>query len=368
VAVVELDLASQRGVGRYSIHIEPGVLAELGERVASLTAASRCALVMDAAVAEPYGRAATDALRRAGLDPVELVLPSGESTKNLAQVEALYHAFGAHRLERGSVVVALGGGVAGDTSGFAAASYLRGLPFVQCPTTLLSMVDSSVGGKVGVNLPEAKNLVGAFHQPLAVFADPETLRTLAPRELSAGLAECIKHGVLGDADLFEFTAKHMRAIRALEMPALVELVERNVQVKADVVRQDEREAGIRAHLNLGHTFGHAIEATSGYGQLLHGEAVGLGMLAAGDLAERLGLCGPEVRTRIAAALSAAGLPVQAELAPADALRDAMSRDKKVSGSRVRFVLPARIGQVVMRDEVPDRLIDLAWESIRSRGG
>ena len=205
---------------------------------------------------------------------VEHVLPGGEASKNLDSVRALYDVLLERRLERGSPVIALGGGVTGDMVGFVAATYLRGVPFVQCPTTLLAMVDSSVGGKVGVNVPQGKNLIGAFHQPVAVIADTLALRTLPARELRCGLAECIKHAVIRDPKLFAWTRANMPSLLALDADALAELVARNVAIKAAVVTEDEKETGVRAHLNFGHTFAHAIEAVTGYGVILHGEAVG----------------------------------------------------------------------------------------------
>jgi 3-dehydroquinate synthase len=262
-------------------------------------------------------------------------------------------------------VIAFGGGVAGDTAGFVAATYLRGVPFIQCPTTLLAMVDASVGGKVGVNLPQGKNLVGAFQQPRVVAIDPELLRTLPPRELAAGFAECIKHAVIADAALFDWIEREAARLRALEPGPLVELIRRNVEIKAQVVMQDEREAGVRAYLNLGHTFGHALEAALGFGALLHGEAVGLGLLAASALAEQLGVCGPELRKRLELLLPAVGLPVRVVLPPLGALRTAMKVDKKASGERLRFVIPERIGAVCLRDDVPSELVDAAWDAVRA---
>ncbi len=349
----------------YTISLQPGGIEELGHIVYPYARGGKCALVVDAAIRGGHGRRAEAALRDAGLEPVVSELPSGESSKSLARVEALYHRWLENGLERGAPVVALGGGVTGDAAGFAAATYLRGVPFVQCPTTLLAMVDSSVGGKVGVNVPEGKNLIGAFYQPRAVVMDPEVLRTLPSRELSAGLAECIKHGTIRDPELFAWMSDAMHAIRSLDAVAVMELVERNVAIKAAVVREDEREAGVRAHLNFGHTFAHAIEATSGYGVHLHGEAVGLGMLAAAQLAADLGMADVEVRRRLEEMVAAAGLPVRAELAGCESLRAAMALDKKVVGSRIRFVLVPRIGSAEIRDDVSEAQIDAAWDSIRS---
>jgi 3-dehydroquinate synthase len=362
VAVVRVELPQRA----YDVRIEPGALDRLGEHVRSVAAHARCALVADAAVAGSWGTRAAAALASAGFDVVRAELPSGESHKTLAEVARLYEVLLDAGLERRSPLIALGGGVTGDTVGFAAATYLRGVPLVQCPTTLLAMVDSSIGGKVGVNVPQGKNLIGAFHQPVLVLSDPLVLRTLPARELRCGLAECIKHGVIHDPELFELIAREQAALRALEPEVLVELVRRNAAIKAAVVMQDETETGVRAHLNLGHTFGHAIEACVGYGEILHGEAVGLGMIAACELAARLSLCPAELPRRVRALVAAVGLPTSARL-PGDAeLLAAMQRDKKVAARRIRFVLPERLGRVQLCDDVPPDALSAAWTSIRAR--
>jgi 3-dehydroquinate synthase len=361
VAVVRVELPLRA----YDVVIEPGALDRLGELVRPVAGSSRCALFADAAVAETWGARALAALAAAGFEVVRAVLPSGETHKTLAQVERLYGALLDAQLERRSPVIALGGGVTGDTVGFAAATYLRGVPLVQCPTTLLAMVDSSVGGKVGVNVPQGKNLIGAFHQPVLVAIDPLVLRTLPARELRCGLAECIKHGVIRDAELFERIGRDAAALRALEPGALVELVRRNVAIKASVVMEDETETGVRAHLNFGHTFGHAIEACVGYGEILHGEAVGLGMIAACELAARIGMCPSDLPAGVRALLEAVGLPVRARLPSDEELEAAMAHDKKVAAGRVRFVLPERLGHVVLRDDVPASAVRAAWSAIRA---
>jgi len=251
--------------------------------------------------------------------------------------------------------------------GFAAATYLRGVPFVQCPTTLLAMVDSSVGGKTGVNVPQGKNLIGAFHQPVGVVVDPTVLASLPARELRCGLAECIKHGVIRDAELFAFIRDHLDAILGAEAETLVELVRRNVEIKAAVVMQDEREQGVRAHLNFGHTFAHAIEATAGYGEILHGEAVGLGMLAATRAAVEMRLCDADLLDALRALLESVGLPTRVALPDDAALGEAMKLDKKVTADRVRFVLPEGMGRVVVRDDVPAACVRAGWREIRAAG-
>jgi 3-dehydroquinate synthase len=362
VPVVRVDLPH----GAYDVVIEPGALDRLGEHVRAVAPHARCALIADAAVAKPWGERARAALEASGFAVVQAEVPSGESHKTLATVERLYDALLGAQLERRSPVIALGGGVTGDTAGFAAATYLRGVPLVHCPTTLLAMVDSSIGGKVGVNVPQGKNLIGAFHQPARVVIDPLVLETLPARELRCGLAECIKHGVIRDAELFEFIAREAGALCALEPGALVELVRRNAAIKAQVVMEDELERGTRAELNFGHTFGHAIEATSGYGRVLHGEAVGLGMIAASVLAAHVGLCAADVPERVRAVVGEVGLPTSAALPDDAVLGAAMLHDKKVAGGRIRFVLPERIGRVVVRDDVPAEALRSAWTAIRAR--
>ena len=361
MAVVSIELPHHA----YDVTIEPGAIGRLGSLVRERAPHARCALVADRAAIDPWGVQARESLAGAGYAVSELPLDSGERLKTLETVAGMYAALVGENFERGSPLVALGGGVTGDTAGFVAATYLRGLPFVQCPTTLLAMVDASVGGKVGVNLPQGKNLVGAFHQPVAVVIDPRVLGSLPERELRCGLAECIKHGLIADPGLLDLLESRMDRIRALDPDEMTELVRRNVAVKAGVVMADEREAGVRASLNLGHTFGHAIETCLGYGEVLHGEAVGLGMIAAAGVARRLGLCGAALVERLRALVAAAGLDVRRPL-PGDAeLGEAMRRDKKVAGGRVRFVLPKDEGGVELRDDVSERDVSAGWAEIRA---
>jgi 3-dehydroquinate synthase len=350
---------------RYLVVIEPGALDKLGERTRAAAPAESALLVFDGKLEATHLPSARASLEAAGYRTVCVPFAGGEENKTLATVHGLYDVLLGHRFERRSPVIALGGGVLGDTVGFAAATYLRGVPFVQCPTTLLAMVDSSVGGKVGVNVPQGKNLIGAFYQPVSVVADPLVLRSLPARELRCGLAECIKHAVIRDADLFAWTRTHMHELLALEPARLAELIARNVAIKAAVVMEDERENGVRAHLNLGHTFGHAIEAGVGYGRILHGEAVGLGMLAAATLAAELRLAPRELRAEVEDVVGRAGLPRRAELPDDARLFEAMALDKKVAAGRIRFVLPTRIGVVVIREGVAREAVSAAWASIRS---
>jgi 3-dehydroquinate synthase len=241
------------------------------------------------------------------------------------------------------------------------------VPFVNCPTTLLSMVDAAVGGKTGVNVPQGKNLVGAFWQPSLVLMDPQTLATLPPRELRAGLAECVKHGMIRDPELFAWIEAHVEALLGVDGGAMVELLERNVRIKAAVVEADEREAGVRAHLNFGHTFAHAIEAGTGYTAFKHGEAVSLGMVAATSLAVDLGMCDRAVLDRLVALLDRLELPTSAPLPSPVALVDVMRLDKKVQGGKLRLVLPTRVGEVVVRDDAGYAAIIEAWGALRPGG-
>jgi len=362
MSTVELNLPHEA----YSIHIEPDLLNRLGELTSSVAPHGRAALFVDGNVYEHFAAAAEKSLRDAGYELVSnLVLP-GEDRKKLSTVRGLYDVLVTARLERSSPVIALSGGVVGDMVGFVAASYLRGVPLVQCPTTLVAMVDASVGGKVGVNLPQGKNLVGSFYQPRVVVIDTQTLLTLPKRELRCGLAECVKHGMIRDADLVGWTEDNLDAILAMKPDALVELVDRNVRIKADVVMADEKELGERAHLNFGHTFAHAIEATAGFGEYHHGEAVGLGMIAASNLAADIGRCKPDVAERLVKLLEHIGLPTEtADLAPTDELMESMQLDKKVADGKVRFVLPDRVGAVSIVDDAAPEAIASAWDSLRT---
>lgn len=349
---------------RYLIRIQPGLLAELGEQARQAAPHARAALMVDENIEKSHGRVAARALEHAGYQTIVAVMPTGEENKTLGTVRGLYEVLVNARLERKSPVIALGGGITGDTAGFVAATYLRGVPFIQCPTTLLAMVDASVGGKVGVNIPQGKNLIGSFYQPQMVVIDTDTLRTLPDRELRCGLAECVKHGMIKDLQLFQWLNTNLQPIKRLDSDTLVKLVEWNVRIKADVVMADEKEQGERAFLNFGHTFAHAIEAATDYGDIHHGEAVALGMVAATYLAGELKLCSQQVLQQLTQLLQAVGLPTrEPKLPPADRLMTFMQSDKKVANQRLRLVLPTKIGQVTLRDDVPDHLIHQAWQFI-----
>ncbi len=359
MATVELILPHHR----YDVRIEPGLLSELGRLVHDLAPHHRAALIVDDKITDTHGKKAKTSLIVAGYNPLFTTMHAGEDHKNLATVEKLYHELLNERLERKSPVITVGGGIVGDTGGFVAATYLRGVPFVQCPTTLLAMVDASVGGKVGVNMPQGKNLIGAFHQPVLVIIDTDTLKTLNKRDFICGLAECVKHGVIRDPVLFDWIDQNAELILSLDSDCLVELVERNVRIKAAVVMEDEKEAGVRAHLNFGHTFAHAIEAGTEYGKYLHGEAVSLGMVAAAKLAADTGRC--DIVEPLVTLLDKLGLPTKASDLPAtDKLMSIMRSDKKVADGKVRLVLPNSLGTVSIVTDTPDEVVTAAWESLR----
>jgi len=340
---LHLDL----GERSYPVHIGGGLLGNAGLLTPHI-AGKHVVVVSNATVAPLY----LDKLL-AGLQDYQcasIVLPDGEQYKTLATLNLIFDALLSKKCDRKTTLIALGGGVIGDLTGFAAASYQRGVPFIQIPTTLLAQVDSSVGGKTGVNHPLGKNMIGAFYQPRCVIADTDTLRSLPERELCAGIAEIIKYGLIRDQEFFKWLEGNMEALRARDPEALIYAIERSCRNKADVVAADERESGVRALLNLGHTFGHAIETGMGYGVWLHGEAVGAGMLMAADLSWRLGWLSAKDRERTESLLARAGLPTHApaELSP-ERFIDLMAVDKKVMDGKLRLVLLKAIGKAVMAD-------------------
>ena len=354
----------------YSIHIGSGLLSRLGPECRQLGLGGRGAIISDGNVAPRYGHVAKRSLEDAGFEVVTITVPAGEPAKSLATAQRCYDRLAAQRLERNSFIVALGGGVVGDLAGFVAATYLRGIPFVQVPTTLLAQVDSSVGGKVGVNLKAGKNLVGAFHQPKLVLCDLDTLATLPAREFCAGLAEVIKYGIIQDPALFRRLERRLPELLEHRPKPLGDVVARCCQIKAEVVGEDETESGRRASLNFGHTIGHAIENSVGYGRFLHGEAISIGQLAAAYLSEAvLGLPGRDVG-RIRDLLSAAGLPTRLRLKPGQRHRlfAAMKLDKKASDGEIKFVLAEKIGKVRWGQKVPPGLIEKALDAQWSGSG
>ncbi|MFM2172463.1 MAG: hypothetical protein RLZZ54_390 [Cyanobacteriota bacterium] len=353
----------------YPVLIGRGALNSLGEQIRAqgIKAGTKVLVVTNPVVNDHYGATAMASLEAAGFSASLLVIEAGEDQKTPATVAQIHDAAFARKLERGSLIVALGGGVVGDMAGFAAATWLRGIAVVQVPTTLLAMVDASIGGKTGVNHPGGKNLIGAFHQPRLVLIDPDTLKTLPEREFRAGMAEVIKYGVIGDAELFrelEAAGERLASMQTLPSELLQSVLERSAAAKAKVVAADEREGGLRAILNYGHTLGHVVEALCGYGTYLHGEAVAIGMVAAGELALELGLWSAEEQRRQRDVIAAAGLPLTwPDLEPA-AVLECLQGDKKVRDGCVRFVLPTALGQVEIRSDVTGDQVLAALERCR----
>jgi len=315
-------------------------------------------------VAPLYLAQLTATLESAGVKVARVVLPDGEAYKNWETLNLIFDALLTDRAERKTTLIALGGGVIGDMTGFAAACYQRGVPFVQIPTTLLSQVDSSVGGKTGINHPLGKNMIGAFYQPKVVLADTDTLKTLPPRELSAGLAEVIKYGLIWDAEFLAWLEANMDKLRALDAAAIAHAIYRSCEIKAQVVAQDEREGGIRAILNLGHTFGHAIETGMGYGNWLHGEAVAAGMVMAAQTSQRMGWISEADVKRTRALIRAAGLSDVAPDLGVDTYLEFMGHDKKVEGGKMRFVLLKKLGEAVITGDVPRDVLNAVLTSPR----
>jgi 3-dehydroquinate synthase len=354
-SVIKVNLPQQS----YDIAIAAGSLDQLGEYMTTLQLGKKVLLVSNPTVFQLYGERAIASLKADHFEVASYILPDGENYKNLASIEKLYNTALENRLERSATMVALGGGVIGDMTGFAAATWLRGINFIQVPTTLLAMVDAAIGGKTGVNHPQGKNLIGAFHQPRLVLIDPDVLQTLPIREFRAGMAEVIKYGVIWDAQLFaELEAsQRLDEMGYIQSELIDSILTRSCQAKADVVSKDEKEAGLRAILNYGHTIGHAVESLTGYTQVLHGEAVAIGMVAAGQIAVELGMWTQQETERQDILIEKAGLPTK--LPPGldiEAIIEALQIDKKVKAGKVRFVLPTQIGAVTVTDQVPADII------------
>ena len=330
----------------YPIHIGRNLIGDAGVILPHLKR-KHVAVVTNTTVAPLYLEQLTLSLQATGVSVLPIILPDGEAYKNTQTLNTIYDALLQNRCERSTTLIALGGGVIGDLTGYAAATFLRGVPFIQIPTTLLSQVDSSVGGKTGINHPLGKNMIGAFYQPQGVLADIDTLKTLPPREFSAGMAEVIKYGLMRDADFFDWLEGNVEALMALDEQALSYAIYRSCQNKADLVALDEHEQGDRALLNLGHTFGHAIENAMGYGVWLHGEAVAAGTILAADLSQRLGWLTSSDSKRVTDILQAAKLPVTAPNLGVERYLDLMGHDKKVEDGKIRLVLQQGIGKAVI---------------------
>ncbi|MGO9445578.1 MAG: 3-dehydroquinate synthase [Thiobacillaceae bacterium] len=357
-------LSVDLGDRSYPIHIGPGLL-DRADLLTPHLAQQRAAIVTNTIVGPLYLEPLSRSLERVGVSVLPIILPDGEEYKDWETLNLVFDALLQNHAERNTTLVALGGGVIGDMTGFAAASYQRGVPFIQVPTTLLSQVDSSVGGKTGINHPLGKNMIGAFYQPKVVLSDTDTLKTLPDRELSAGLAEVIKYGLIWDPDFFAWLEVNVEQLRARNVAAISHAIYRSCAIKAQIVAQDERESGVRALLNLGHTFGHAIEAGMGYGIWLHGEAVGAGMALAARLSQQLGLISVSDLTRAESLIVRAGLPVDAPALGVDRYLDYMRVDKKVEGGKMRFVLLEKIGKAFVTGDVRDADLRHILGSVKS---
>ncbi len=344
----------------YDIQIGKDLLQNCGSLLLAQVKTGHAVVIADSNTA-PHAATVVKSLQAVGVRVDLVTVPAGEASKSVSQLDQLWQQLLACKTDRKSVVVAVGGGVIGDLAGFVAASFARGIPFFQVPTTLLAMVDSSVGGKVGINLPQAKNMVGAFWQPVGVLIDVATLDTLPRREYLSGLAEVVKYGVIMDPQFFEFLEQNTQALLDREPTAVQHIIRRSCELKADVVRQDEREeTGLRAILNYGHTFAHAIEAVAGYGEYLHGEAVSIGMVCAADLAVQLGRIGADVALRQRSLLQNLKIPTSFSKLDSNILLEAMQRDKKVEHGLLRFVLPSRLGHVELVPGVDSACVRAAW--------
>jgi len=336
------------GENSYDVLVGIGAIDGLGAAIQKLGIGGRIAVVTHPNINRLYGGQLGKSLRKVGYRPLTIEIPSGERYKTLRQIGRIYDQLIDNRFERRDLLLALGGGVIGDLCGFAAATYLRGIDFVQCPTTVVAQVDASIGGKTGVDHPLGKNLIGAFHQPRLVCSDPSVLHTLSKREYRAGLAEVLKYGVIADAEFFGYLEKNSAKILALDPDALLHCITRASAIKAEIVSKDERESGLRKILNYGHTFGHAVETLGGYRRYRHGEGVAIGMACASRLAHRLGIIGLHDVARQIALIKAFGLPTDLPSFKAADILKVMARDKKVVGGEIYFILPEKIGSVQIR--------------------
>lgn len=350
-------LRVELGDNSYPLVVGTGLLNSVGELLMPHTKSNKVLIVSDAFVKTRYMPVVLKSLKDAGLDVSTIEVPIGEESKSLVQFSRIQDSLVEHQLDRGSMLIALGGGVIGDLAGFAAAVYMRGIPYVQIPTTVQAQVDASVGGKTAINHPKGKNLIGAFHQPKLVVIDVDTLKTLPQRDIRAGLIEVIKMGVIRDEPLFERVEENLEAILNLDDTTLIEIISQACVNKAEIVAKDEKESGLRMVLNYGHTFGHALEAMTHYNRYRHGEAVSIGMHCAAQLATNLRMFSETDFQRQRALLKRAKLPITfpTDLTP-EALCDAMYLDKKTLGGKLRLILPTRIGEVVIHDDVDDRHI------------
>ena len=344
--------------GSYPVVAGWDILDDLGERLVGVGVGGAAYIITDDNVMNPYGRRVQRSLQAAGIPAHCFIIPAGETSKSFELAQAIYHWLAERRAERGHTIVSVGGGVAGDLGGFVAATFLRGMAFVQVPTSMAAMVDASIGGKVAINLPMAKNLVGAFYQPKGVFADASALSTLGKRELAEGWAEAIKHGFILDAELVDVFEEHAEALMDVDPEISAEVIRRSMAIKAEVVSQDERETlGIRILLNYGHTIGHALESSTEYGRFLHGEGVSVGMMGAARMAAEMGLMSAAIVDRQQRLLERFNLPISAPGVPVEDVLTAMSLDKKVQSGTNRWVMLEDVGRSVVRQDVPWDLVE-----------
>ena len=339
----------------YNIYIDKGILEKIGNTLVKEKAPCKTLLITDTNIEKVYGSIVTESLKRNKFDVRLVSLQPGEEQKTLGTACILYDACFDHKLDRNALIVALGGGVVGDISGFVASTFMRGIPFIQIPTSLLAQVDSSIGGKVAVNHPKGKNMIGSFYQPKAVFIDTDTLSTLPAVEFVVGLVEVIKYGVIRNAELFEYIEKHLYDILQLDHTALLKIIADSCQIKTSVVEEDEKEVYLRAILNYGHTIGHAIETLTNYNKYRHGEAIAIGMLYATKIAIEIGLTNNKVYERQLSLIKRLGLPLTIDLKPGDIVKT-LYTDKKVISGKLRFILPKKIGEVIISDEVTEEIL------------
>ena len=339
----------------YNIYIDTGLLERIGDTLVKEKAPCKTLLITDTNIEKVYGSIVTESLKRNKFDVRLVSLQPGEEQKTLGTACILYDACFDHKLDRNALIVALGGGVVGDISGFVASTFMRGIPFIQIPTSLLAQVDSSIGGKVAVNHPKGKNMIGSFYQPKAVFIDTYALSTLPAVEFVVGLVEVIKYGVIRNAELFEYIEKHLYDILQLDHTALLKIIADSCQIKTSVVEEDEKEVYLRAILNYGHTIGHAIETLTNYNKYRHGEAIAIGMLYATKIAIEIGLTNNKVYERQLSLIKRLGLPLTIDLKPGDIVKT-LYTDKKVISGKLRFILPKKIGEVIISDEVTEEIL------------
>ncbi len=363
------DIFVNLGPNSYTITIGGGILDRLNNLIPDMISdfaqtegrSNKAIIITDSNVEKIYGSDILKAIEKTGFDTKLVCFKAGEDQKNISNAQMLYESFFDHKMDRKSLVVALGGGVVGDLAGFAASTFMRGVPYVQIPTTLLSQVDSSVGGKTGINHPRGKNMIGSFYQPKAVFIDADTLTTLPKEELIVGFVEVIKYGMIRSKELFEYLEKSLPDILNLDKDALIHIIFNSCKIKAEVVEEDEKEGAIRAILNYGHTIGHAIETLTGYHGYKHGEAVGVGMLYASKIAKEMGLVDDEIINRQKELIKRLGLRTESRELDPKKIVEKLYQDKKTIGGRLRFILPESIGKVVISDKVNEDIIYKALE-------